>query len=64
MTKCVGAGVYKYSRATRNGLSIPVTLALVGSSPSYRVCREGHLPCVMACTGDVGDSSWVLSWCS
>ena len=62
MTKCVGVGAYKYSRVIRKGLSIPVTLALVASSPSDCARRRGLLSCVLACPGDVGDSLWVLLW--
>ena len=56
MTQCVGAEAYKYPRVTRKGLSIPLALVLVGSSPSDCVCREGHLSCVLACIGDAGES--------
>ena len=54
MTQCVGAEAYKYPRVTRKGLSIPVTFASVGSSPSDCACREGSLSCILACVGDVG----------
>ena len=56
MTQCVGTEAYKYLRVTRKGLSIPLTLASVGSSPSDCARREGHLSRVLACIGDAGGS--------
>ena len=61
MTQCVGAEAYKYPCVARKGLSLPVTFASAGSSPSDIARRGDHLTRVLSWMGDICGYLWVLS---